>query len=405
MKDRLLVGLDLGSGTIRVAVGELGQDGETRIIGAVEGDSEGISKGMIISIEDAVGSITACFEKAERMVGKPLERAIVGISGSHIISQETRGVISISEADGEIKDRDVARVIEAARTVATPPNYDIIHIIPRYFTVDSQPYIKDPLGMTGVRLEVDAQVILGLSSQIKNLTKCVMRAGLAVDDIVFSPLACAEAVLTKKQRELGVLVVNFGNTTTSIAVFEEGDALTTKVLPIGSRHITSDLSIGFRIPLEVAEALKIKYGTCNAEETRSFDAVHLSEFSSTETGSAHMHEIAEIISARMEEILRMIDKELLSIQRSAKLPAGAVLTGAGAQLRGLTDLAKKILRLPVSIGKPLGVKSIADEANEAMFSTAIGLIIWGKNTAPRAMESNKEGIFKKTGKWFKNLIP
>ncbi|HLC90121.1 MAG TPA: cell division protein FtsA, partial [Patescibacteria group bacterium] len=220
----LIAGLDVGSTMIRLAVGQLAAGAEKiHIIGSAEVPAEGISKGIISSLEDAVSSVSACLEKAERMIGVPIQNVWVGISGAHIISQESRGVVAVARADGEISEDDVERSIEAARTVATPPNYEILHVIPKSFTVDGQPGIKDPLGMTGVRIEVETQIIQGLSSQIKNLTKAVYRTGLNIEDLVLSILATSEAVLTSRQKELGVAVVNIGGSTTSLAVFEEGD--------------------------------------------------------------------------------------------------------------------------------------------------------------------------------------
>jgi len=220
-KEEIVVGLDIGSTTIRVAVGQRNiEDNEIHIIGAAEHPAEGINKGVITSIEDAISSISAALEKAERMTGVPIEQAYISINGSHIISQESHGVVAVSKADGEIRDDDVARVIEAAQTVATPPNYEILHVIPRQFTVDNQKGIKDPVGMTGIKLEVEAQIILGLTSQIKNLTKCIYRTGVDIQDLVLGVLAASESVLSKRQKELGVCLVNLGGLTTNIMVFE-----------------------------------------------------------------------------------------------------------------------------------------------------------------------------------------
>ena len=252
-----IAGLDIGSNTIHLAVGQMIGEQEVypHIIGVAQSPAEGINRGIITSIDDAVSSISACLEKAERIAGVPVESAWVGISGSHITSQESRGVVAVARPNGEISEDDVERSIEAARTVATPPNYEILHVIPRSFTVDGQQGIKDPIGMTGVRLEVDTQIIQGLSSQIKNITKAVYRAGLEIEDLVLSILATAEAVLNSRQKQLGSVVINIGSSTTSIAVFEEGDILHTAVLPLGSEHITSDVAIGLRISIEVAEKI------------------------------------------------------------------------------------------------------------------------------------------------------
>ena len=406
MNKDLITSLDIGSGAIRIAVGRIQEDKGLQIIGLSEGRSEGLAKGIITDIEDTVSSISSCWEQAEKSAGTILSHAFVGISGTHIISQESKGVIAISRADGEIKQADVDRVLEGAQTVATPPNYEILHVIPRSFTVDNQPDIKDPIGMTGVRLEVDAQIILGLGSQIKNLRKCLHRIGIIEDELVFTPLAAAEAVLNKRQKELGVVVVNIGSTTTCLTVFEEGDILTAKVLPIGSRHITSDIAIGLRIPLDLAEAVKLNYGAAILKPNYRNEIINLKELDNSEEGTVSKKDLIEIIEARCEEIFKLIDKELAAIDRSAKLPAGVVLTGSGAKLAGLTELAKKVFRLPSSLGIPSGFTSILQKTYDPSFATSIGLLLWGSGVRPLIKRGINEikigGFFEKV---FKRFIP
>src|SRR3989338_1591811 len=225
-----ITGIDIGSSAVRIAVGQMVQQGNgelLQILGCAEVPAEGIHKGIITSIDDAVSSVSACIERVERLAGGQIEHAVVGISGSHILSQQSKGVVAVAKPDGEITEDDVSRAVEAARTVATPVNYEILHVIPKTFTVDGQTGIKDPTGMTGVRLEVDAQIIQGVSSQIKNISRVVYRAGLEIDQLVLTILASADIVTTERQKELGVAVVNIGASTTSIEIFEEGDVLHT----------------------------------------------------------------------------------------------------------------------------------------------------------------------------------
>ena len=255
--EEIIVGLDIGSTSIKIAVGQFSATESNakklHIIGALEHEAEGINRGVITSIEDAVKSVTKALDKAEKLIGIPIETAWVSISGGHITTQISKGVVAVSKTDGEVREEDMERAIEAAKTVTTPPNYEIIHVIARSFTVDGQSNIKDPVGMTGVRLEVETFIIEGLSSQIKNLTKCVYQTGLDIEDLVLAPLATSEAVLNNRQKELGVAVVNIGGSTTSVAVFEQGDLLHTAILPLGSEHITSDIAIGLRTSIEAAE--------------------------------------------------------------------------------------------------------------------------------------------------------
>lgn len=385
-KENIITGLDIGTTMIRVVVGQVNGD-SLNIMAAVEIPAEGVSKGVVTSIEDAVSSVASSLEKAERLSGLPIENVYVGISGSHIISEDSNGVVAVSKADGEIKEDDVERVIEAAQAVATPPNYEILHVIPRSFTVDNQSSIKDPIGMTGVRLEVDAQIIQGLSTQVKNLTKCVYRTGVDIDDLVLGILAASESVLTKRQKELGVALINIGGSTTSLAVFEEGDILHTAILPIGSAHITNDIAIGLRTSVDVADDIKLTYGTCDINNIGKKKEIDLSEFSDVEEGKVSMKQVTEIIEARVEEIFNLVNEELEKIERIGLLPAGIVFTGGGSKLPGIIEYAKKQLKLPASLGTNQIVVSAIDKINDLSFSTALGLVVWG-HQAQTSKDSN-----------------
>ncbi len=416
MKERYITGLDIGSAYIRAVTAQYNlQDDKFYIVGCGEVPANGISKGAIVSIEDTVSAITACLEQTERMIGAPIEKVFAGVSGTHIITQASRGVVTISRANGEIREDDVERAINTAQTVATPPNYEILHIMPKDFTVDNQTGIKDPLGMTGVRLEVNAQIILGLSSQIKNISKAIYRTGVEIDDLVLSVLANAEAVLSKRQKELGVALVNIGESTTSVAVFEEGELLATAVLPLGSNHITADIAIGLRIPLDLAEDIKLEYGQALAQNINKREEINLADFSDSEEETVSLRYVAEIIQARVEEIFDMVDKKLIEIDRSGLLPAGVVLTGGGAELPGVVEVAKQRFRLPASLGYTLDIKTAIDKVNNLSFTTAIGLAYWGAesigvqkdNLLSQIKSLNLEFIkktFTQAGRWFKSLF-
>ncbi len=411
-KEEIIAGLDIGSTTIRVAVGQVSpQDGSVHIIGAAEQPSEGISKGEITSIEDAVSSISAALEKAERMTGVPIEQALVSINGAHVISQESHGVVAVAKADGEVKEDDVERVIEAAQTVATPPNYEILHVIPRSFTVDNQKGIKDPVGMTGIKLEVDAQIILGLSSQIKNLTKCIYRTGVDIEDLVVNALAASESVLTKRQKDLGVALINMGGLTTSLMVFEEGDVMHTKIFPIGSDYLTYDIGYALHVPVEVAEKVKIEHGTALPDEVSKKEQIDVSQIDERENITTSKKELSEIIHARLEEIFEMVNQELKEIGRSAQLPAGVVLTGGGSKLPGVVDVAKQNFHLSASVGYPKELVTAIDKINDPVFSTAIGLVLWGAGLASKqggislAKFSSVGEVTDKMKGWFKGLMP
>ncbi|MFA4819174.1 MAG: cell division protein FtsA [Patescibacteria group bacterium] len=372
----IICGLDIGSTVIRIAVAQFGSSEHLQIVGLAEVPAEGINKGAVTSIEDAVTAISSCLEKVERMIGAPVEHAWVSINGSHIMSQSSRGVIAVSKPNGEIGEDDVSRVVEAAQAVATPPNYEILHVLPRTFTVDSQSGIKDPVGMTGIRLEVEAQIIQGQSVQIKNLTKCVYRTGLDIDDLVLGILANAEAVASKRQKELGVAVVNIGGSTTSLLVCEDSDPIHVAILPVGSGHITNDLAICLRTSIDIAERLKVDYGHAVPDEIGKREDINLNEFSNEEEVVSR-RQVAEIIEARLEEIFDLIDKELIKVERSGKLPAGIILTGGGAKLPGIIDLAKRKFRLPATLGYPLELVSPLERINDLGYGTVLGLVKWG----------------------------
>jgi cell division protein FtsA len=374
----IITGIDIGSSSIRIAVGEVQPDDDRlTIIGLSSGPSSGVSKGTIRSIEEVVESVVHVKGKAEKMTSLSLSNAVVAISGSHITAQESKGVIAVARADGEIREDDVERVLEAAQAVSVPPNYEIIHVLPRSFSIDNQTEIKDPIGMNGVRLEVEAQIIEGQSAHIKNLTKAVTLSGLDINDLVLATLAGSESSLTERQKDLGVVLVNIGAATTSILVFEEGDILLVKVLPIGSGHITNDIAIGLRTNIDVAELIKVQYGSTLSDVGKGTDEIQLSQVSEAEEGTFSRKYLAEIIEARVEEIFNLVDKELKAVGRSGKLPAGAILTGGGAKLPGIIEAAKNIFRLPATIGTPSSIDTAIEKMNSPEYTTVVGLVAWG----------------------------
>ncbi len=412
----LISALDLGSRNIRMAVGqmietELGNN-ELQILGAVDYQTEGVNKGKINSIEDVVSSISACLERAERMVGIPIDSVWVGISGLQIMLQNSKGVVAVSKANNEISEEDVSRALEAARSIATPLNYEVLHVLPRSYGVDGQLAIKDPVGMTGIRLEVDSSIILGVSAQIKNLTKAVYRSGLEIDDLVLAILACSEAVLTKRQKELGVAVVDIGATTTSLIVFEDGEMIHTAVLPLGSENITNDLAIGLRTSVDIADITKIEYGHCLPDSTDRRTTIDLQDVGASSSEIVKQRYVNEIINARVEEILQKVDEELRKAQRSGLLPAGIIFTGGGAKLPGIVECAKKILRLPATLGYPLNIISVTEKVNDLGFATVLGLVKWGSLMDSMGTGQNGVNVLKSFGKaggqlkkWIKALVP
>lgn len=417
MRDEIIAGLDVGSTAIRLVIGQkietpAGED--LQIIGAVASPTAGVNKGVVSSIEETTSSISACLEKAERLIGVPISNVWVSINDPHVKCERSKGVVAVSKSDGEINEIDVNRAIEAARALAVPVNYEILHVIPVKFAVDNQTDIKDPIGMSGIRLEVETLIIQGLSTQIKNLTKAIYRTGLEIDDLVLAPLAGAESVLTPKQKELGVALINIGSSTTSVAIYEERNLLHTAILPIGSEHITADIAIGLRCPINLAERIKREFGSCNPadiskEEEVDVRALVKEEDVNDDIETVSKHYVAEIIEARVEEILEKVDAEFKKIDRSGMLPAGTVFIGSGAELNGLIDLAKRRLRLPACIGVSKNVNVVIDKVKSPEFLTSLGLVLWGNHNSAEPnnnnLRKNLEGVFGKAKNFFQRIIP
>lgn len=413
-KEQIFIGLDVGSSQIRVVVGKQESEmGSPSIIGVGESVSTGIRRGVIVDIDEAVSSISESLEKAERMTGLTLDHAVVSVGGAQITSMESHGVVAVARADGEITENDVIRVVDASQAISIPPNREILHVIPKTFTVDGQTGIKDPVGMSGIRLEVDTQIIQASVPFIKNLTKCILQAGLEIDDLVLAPLAAATAVLTKKQKELGVAVVDLGGGTTGLVVFEEGDLLLANILPVGSMHITNDLAIGLRTSVDTAEKVKLQYGQAEVKEVKKDFDIDLSKIDKQEEGKVSVKHVVEIVEARLEEIFDLINKQLKSIGRDGQLPAGVILTGGGAKLPGVVDLAKKQLRLPISLGMPGSVATVIDRVNDPAFATSVGLVSWAnefllgssRTVNKFARKVLENDTINKLRHWFKSFLP
>ncbi|HWQ99643.1 MAG TPA: cell division protein FtsA [Candidatus Methylomirabilis sp.] len=396
MAQKLIIGLDLGSSRIRIAMGQVAPVQERglglSVVGAVEMPSHGISKGIVSALEDAVAALSGALEAGERQIGVPIEEAIVGIGGAHVTVMDAKGVVGVSRADGEIRPEDVERVLEAAKGAANPANHEILHVLSHGFTVDGQTGIKDPIGMHGIRLETNAHLVLGQAGNVRNITKTVFRTGLDITELVFGPLAAGEVVTTTRERELGVCVANIGASTTSLAIFEEGELLHAVVLPIGAEHITSDIAIGLRTSLTVAESIKLQHGNAIPDAIGKREEIDLAEYGAEQSELVPLRYIAEIVEARSEEIFEKVEEELRKIDRSGLLPAGVMLTGGGSKLPGLVDVAKRTLRLPASVAAATHLATPMPEyVHDPSFSTAVGLVQWGFEEMRRGSERGGKG--------------
>lgn len=390
------------------------QDEKPQIIGVGQANTFGMRKGLVVDIEETANSINESIEQAERMAGVPVEKAFISIGSSDITCQASKGAIAIGRADGEVTQDDINRAINAAQAISLPNNKEILHVIPRKYSLDSQDEIKDPIGMNGVRLEVDCLIVEGLSPYIKNMSKCLYQAGVNIEEFVLSPLAAQMATLTKRQKELGVALINIGGGTTSLAVYEEGELLQVAVIPIGGANVTNDIAIGLRTSIEVAEDIKLKYGSCLPAEINKKDEINLNKFDKNEENVVSRKHVAEIIEARVEEIFELANRELKAIDRDGMLPAGAVIVGGSSKIMGCVDLAKEILKLPTQNGFPKELGGIADKVDEPGFITAIGLIFWGlENQAESGFSSISlppvgQSVAKSVNKikdWLKGFLP
>jgi cell division protein FtsA len=387
-KNRIVASIEMGSSKIttlvgQVAIDEVSGESSINIIGAAASESKGIKKGQIVDIDEAVEATISSVEAAERMAGYNLEKAYVALGGAHMHSQNSHGVVAISNPDGEIVQSDVERVIEAASAVSLPASREVIHVLPKEYIVDGEAGVRDPIGMSGVRLEVDTHIVSAGAAAIKNLRKAVNEVGIQIEELVFSGLASAEAVLSPTEKELGCVCVDIGAGTTSIAVYTDGSLSYSGVIPVGAKNVTNDLAIGLRVSLETAEKIKIALSAKKRKDKEESDEMDLESLGVTEIKKISEKTLLEgIIRPRLNEIFTMVRIELEKENLAHMVPSGAVITGGGAETAGVIDSAKRMLSLPVRIGVPRGVGGLIDDIMNPAYATGIGLIIYGAKTLP-----------------------
>jgi len=378
-KRRPYVGLDIGSEKIAVVVGfaGVGED-PVDIIGASSVKTSGVRRGEIVDIEEVISATSASLEEAERMSGIPIDTATVGISTPQVETGTVRGVIAVSHPDNTVAAEDVERAIENARTLNIPPARSVLHVIPRNFVIDGTTQTKDPIGAIGMKLEAETFIITAAGPQINSLNKVLYACGIRPQNIVLNILADAKAILSKKQKDIGVAVLNLGAGTTSLAVFEDGSLLSASILSIGAGHLTNDIAIGLRTTLDVAEAIKVRCGVATASQVNDRELIDISAFDPTDNHTTSQKYVADIIEARLTEIFDKVNDELKKIGKDHMLPSGVVLTGGGARLPGIVEVGKEVLGLPVSLGAPNREYSgVIDQLDDPSFSTALGLMLWG----------------------------
>lgn len=374
-EESIVVGLDVGTSKVCTLVARIENGRNLRILGVGIEPAQGLRKGTVTDINAASESIARSIEKAERTSGFEINSAIVNLAGTQVSSTISKGAVGIS---GRVIDQeDVYRALDSAQAIAVPHNREIVHVIQRGFNIDGQEDISQPVGMHGYRMEVEAHIITSAASTMENLRQCVSMAGIDVTQFVLNPLASSEAILSETEREMGVAVLDLGAGTTGLAIYVKGDVFHANVLPIGGNHITSDIAQGLRLPLDIAEEVKLQHGFAMLDEIEEDEAFNIVAFGSEQASKVQRTELVNIIEARAEEILMMVQQEIKRSGYDAMLPAGIVLTGGGAQLPGIRNLAAKILNLPVRIAKPEKMVGLTDQINSPAYATSVGLLNWG----------------------------
>lgn len=407
-KDRIITAIDVGSSKITTVIATAIREEKLSVIGVSTTTSRGIRKGQVVDIEEAVSSISESVDAAERMAGISIGSAFVSVGGAQIASQNSKGIVAISQPEGEITATDIDRVVEAAEAISLPSSREILHVLPRDFTVDGQVGIKDPLGMTGVRLEVETQIVTGATTAIRNLAKCVAEVGIDIEQVVFAGLASSEAVLSDTEKELGVVLVDIGDGTTDVAIWVEGALAYSSVLPMGARNVTNDIAVGLRVSLESAEKIKLLLSrgpkqplmvTPDGEKpTKAPDELDLTELNLPED----LRKVSRktlmdgIIRYRLQEIFTYVGQEIQKSGFGGMTPSGVVLTGGGAMTAGVVEACRQKLAMPCRVGAALGpyglqtvdgpqLSGLTDEITGPQFATVSGLILYGAKDNPRTV--------------------
>ncbi len=399
----MIVGLDVGTSKVAAIVGEITDEGEIEIVGIGSCPSRGLKKGVVINIESTVQSIQRAVEEAELMAGCQIQSVYAGIAGSHIRSLNSHGIVAIR--DKEVTVSDVDRVIDAARAVAIPADQKILHILPQEFVIDNQDGIREPAGMSGVRLESRVHIITGAVSAAQNIIKCVRRCGLEVDDIILEQLASSYAVLIDDEKELGVCLVDIGGGTTDIAVFTEGAIRHTAVIPIAGDQVTNDIAVALRTPTPHAEEIKIKYACALAQLASADESIEVPSVGDRPARRLARQTLAEVVEPRYEELLSLVQAELRRSGFEDLVAAGVVLTGGSSKMEGLVELAEEVFHMPVRLALPHTVTGLVDVVRNPIYATGVGLLLFGhqhfqQRGRERAVNSGFAGVLERMKSWF-----
>ncbi len=402
-EQRLVVGLDVGTSKVVAIVGELQDDGSLEVIGFGMHPSRGLKKGVVVNIESTVGSIQRAVDGAALMADCEIHAVYAGIAGSHVRSLNSHGIVAIR--DGEVTRSDVERVIEAASAVAIPADQKILHVLPQEFIIDGQEGIREPIGMSGVRLEARVHMVTGAASAAQNIVKCVQRCGLEVEDIVLEQLASSHAVLTDDEKDLGVCLVDIGGGTTDIAVFNAGAIRHTAVIPIAGDQVTNDIAISLRTPTQYAEEIKIKYACALSQLATADETIEVPSVGDRPARRLARHTLAEVVEPRYEELFGLIRDELRRSGFEEMVAAGVVLTGGSAKMEGAVELAEEVFHMPVRLGLPQHVRGLGDVVRNPIHATGVGLLLFARDRAQRQsvevpVSSGVNDVWNRMKSWF-----
>jgi len=401
-RDRIIVGLDIGTSKICGLITEVSDSDELEIIGFGLSESKGLRRGLVVNMEQTVNAIKHSVEDAERMAGIRIDDVYTGIAGGQIQGISTNGVIAIK--GDEIISSDKRRVIEQAKDFVKPAGMEIIHVLPQEFAVDDITGIEDPVGMAGSRLEVMVHIVTSSVAAVSNITKCAQKAGLGVSDIVLQQLASSSAILTPDEKKLGVILIDIGGGTTDIAIFDRGSIRHTAVLALGGDHVTNDIAVGLRTPIAEAERLKIKYGHTIAAQVSDDEQIEVPSIGGDSVNMVSRRVLAEIIESRVEELFKLAYTEIRGTGLADQTSAGLVLTGGASSLEGMADLAEGILHMPVRVGLPRGIKGLVELVKDPAYATVVGLCLYGAGKSPYTNKSKGHSFFERILQWIKDAF-
>ncbi len=403
MEKGMMVGLDIGTSKVTAIVGEVNDNNQMEIVGIGSHPSRGLKKGVVVNIESTVQSIQRCIEEAELMAGCQIHSVYAGIAGSHIRSMNSHGIVAIK--DREVSASDVERVIDAARAVAIPADQRVLHVMPQEFVIDQQEGIREPVGMSGVRLEAKVHLVTGAVSAAQNIIKCVRRCGLEVDDIILEQLASSSSVLTEDEKELGICLVDIGGGTTDVAVFTDGAIKHTAVIPIAGDQVTNDIAVAMRTPTQYAEEIKIKYACALRQLANPDDTIEVPGVGGREPRRLSRQTLAEVVEPRYEELLSLVHAELRRSGFEDLVAAGVVLTGGSSKMEGVVDLAEEVFHMPVRLGMPQFVTGLVDVVRNPIHATGVGLLLFGQqgrqlNEGSLFNDLGMGSVFQRMRNWF-----